>query len=54
VAGRATLDGAIIEPLLLKGPISQAKNHLNAVAVLRADHHKVEELFAEVEADPIF
>jgi hemerythrin superfamily protein len=27
-----------------------SKNHLNAVALLKADHRKVEELFAEFEA----
>jgi len=27
-----------------------SKNHLNAIALLKADHRKVEELFAEFEA----
>jgi hypothetical protein len=27
-----------------------SKNHLNAIALLEADHRKIEELFAEFEA----
>jgi hypothetical protein len=47
VAGQGTLDGAIIEPTSAK---RYAKaNHLSAVALLKADHRKVEELFVEFE-----
>jgi hypothetical protein len=49
VLGRATLDGVTIEPPLLKGPVMQSQNHLDAIALLKADHRKVEELFAEFE-----
>jgi hypothetical protein len=48
VAGQATLDGAIIESTSAKGYAKA--NHLSAVALLKADHRKVEELFAEFEA----